>query len=81
MEPIKIVQNYGAFFDKARAGVTGPVQLKGGNNGSTVDLSSQQWTYQVSSPRSSNDPWHPALFYCYNDSSYTKISIVNEAAS
>ncbi|KAH7838837.1 hypothetical protein Vadar_031780 [Vaccinium darrowii] len=41
------LQNYGAFFDKARAGVTGPVQLKGGNNGSTVDLSSLRWTYQI----------------------------------
>lgn len=30
------------------AGVTGPVQLKGLKNGSTADLSSQQWTYQVS---------------------------------
>ncbi|KAK6163297.1 hypothetical protein DH2020_000161 [Rehmannia glutinosa] len=42
------VPNYGAFFDKTGAGVTGPVQLKGSQNGSTVvDLSSQQWTYQI----------------------------------
>ncbi|GFQ04066.1 beta-galactosidase 8 [Phtheirospermum japonicum] len=42
------LQNYGAFFDKTGAGVTGPVQLKGsGQNGSNFDLSSQQWTYQV----------------------------------
>ncbi|KAL7201941.1 hypothetical protein ACSBR1_033602 [Camellia fascicularis] len=41
------LQNYGAFFDKKGAGVTGPVKLKGVNNGSTIDLSSQQWTYQV----------------------------------
>ncbi|CAI9105117.1 OLC1v1003974C1 [Oldenlandia corymbosa var. corymbosa] len=41
------LQNYGAFFDLSGAGVTGPVQLKGLNNGSGVDLSSQQWTYQV----------------------------------
>ncbi|KAK6141933.1 hypothetical protein DH2020_024322 [Rehmannia glutinosa] len=42
------LQNYGAFFDKTGAGVTGPVQLKGSQNGSsTVDLSSQQWTYQI----------------------------------
>nr|AJQ19480.1 beta-galactosidase [Diospyros kaki] len=41
------LQNYGAFFDKTGAGVTGPVKLKGVNNGSTIDLSSQQWKYQV----------------------------------
>ncbi|KAL8496694.1 hypothetical protein ACS0TY_020394 [Phlomoides rotata] len=41
------LQNYGAFFDLVGAGVTGPVQLKGLQNGSTVDLSSQQWTYQI----------------------------------
>ncbi|KAI3706395.1 hypothetical protein L6452_24105 [Arctium lappa] len=41
------LKNYGAFFDKAGAGITGPVQLKGLKNGSTVDLSSQRWTYQV----------------------------------
>ncbi|KAK6163307.1 hypothetical protein DH2020_000171 [Rehmannia glutinosa] len=41
------LQNYGAFFDLAGAGITGPVQFKGLNNGSTVDLSSEQWTYQV----------------------------------
>lgn len=48
MELINIFQNYGAFFEKAGAGITGPVQLKAENNGSTVDLSSQHWTYQVS---------------------------------
>ncbi|KAF7119915.1 hypothetical protein RHSIM_Rhsim13G0093500 [Rhododendron simsii] len=41
------LQNYGAFFEKAGAGITGPVQLKAENNGSTVDLSSQHWTYQI----------------------------------
>ncbi|KAM7502065.1 hypothetical protein LguiB_000969 [Lonicera macranthoides] len=41
------LQNYGAFFDKTGAGITGPVQLKGLKNGTTVDLSSKQWTYQV----------------------------------
>ncbi|KAK2987762.1 hypothetical protein RJ640_016357 [Escallonia rubra] len=41
------LQNYGAFFEKRGAGVTGPVQLKGLKNGSSVDLSSQQWTYQI----------------------------------
>ncbi|KAI8004301.1 Beta-galactosidase 8 [Camellia lanceoleosa] len=41
------LQNYGAFFDKWGARVTGPVKLKGLNNGSTIDLSSQQWTYQT----------------------------------
>ncbi|KAL6967271.1 Beta-galactosidase 8 [Sarracenia purpurea var. burkii] len=41
------LQNYGAFFDLVGAGVTGPVKLKGVNNGSTIDLSSQQWTYQI----------------------------------
>ncbi|GFQ04067.1 beta-galactosidase 8 [Phtheirospermum japonicum] len=41
------LQNYGAFFDKTGAGVTGPILLKDSQNGSTVDLSSQQWTYQV----------------------------------
>ncbi|KAL2239454.1 beta-galactosidase 8 [Sesamum indicum] len=39
--------NYGAFFDTRGAGVTGPVQLKSSKNGSTIDLSSQQWTYQI----------------------------------
>ena len=43
-------QNYGAFFDKTGAGITGPVQLKGLKNGTTIDLSSQRWTYQVSLP-------------------------------
>lgn len=41
------LQNYGAFFDLTGAGVTGPVQLKGLTSGATVDLSSQQWTYQI----------------------------------
>ncbi|KAI4334419.1 hypothetical protein L6164_019116 [Bauhinia variegata] len=41
------LQNYGAFFDTWGAGITGPVQLKGLKNGGTLDLSSQQWTYQV----------------------------------
>ncbi|XP_058086630.1 beta-galactosidase 6 [Magnolia sinica] len=39
------LQNYGAFYEKTGAGVTGPVKLKG-NNGS-LDLSSNQWTYQI----------------------------------
>ncbi|GMH11972.1 hypothetical protein Nepgr_013813 [Nepenthes gracilis] len=41
------LQNYGAFFDTRGAGITGPVLLKGSTDGSSVDLSSQQWTYQV----------------------------------
>ncbi|CAL5381234.1 unnamed protein product [Camellia sinensis] len=41
------LQNYGAFFDKWGAGVTGPVKLKGLNNGSTIDLSLRPWTYQT----------------------------------
>ncbi|XP_042955373.1 beta-galactosidase 8-like isoform X3 [Carya illinoinensis] len=41
------LQNSGAFFDKTGAGITGPVKLKGIKNGTTVDLSSQEWTYQV----------------------------------
>nr|CAC44501.1 beta-galactosidase [Fragaria x ananassa] len=41
------LQNYGAFFDLVGAGITGPVQLKGSANGTTIDLSSQQWTYQI----------------------------------
>ncbi|XP_076957639.1 beta-galactosidase 8-like [Bidens hawaiensis] len=41
------LQNYGAFFDKMGAGITGPVELEGLTNGSTVDLSSQRWTYQI----------------------------------
>ncbi|XP_010253630.1 PREDICTED: beta-galactosidase 8 [Nelumbo nucifera] len=41
------LQNYGAFFDKWGAGITGPVKLKGSKNGTTVDLSSSQWTYQI----------------------------------
>ncbi|KAJ0806514.1 putative beta-galactosidase [Helianthus annuus] len=41
------LQNYGAFFDKKGAGITGPVELDGLKNGSNFDLSSQQWTYQI----------------------------------
>ncbi|KAL8057574.1 hypothetical protein ABFX02_04G192300 [Erythranthe guttata] len=41
------LKNYGAFFDEAGAGICGPVQLKGLSNGSTLDLSNEQWTYQV----------------------------------
>ncbi|KAM5584077.1 beta-galactosidase 8 [Rosa sericea] len=41
------LQNYGAFFDLEGAGITGPVQLKGSTTGTTIDLSSQQWTYQI----------------------------------
>ncbi|XP_020214604.1 beta-galactosidase 8 [Cajanus cajan] len=41
------LQNYGAFFDTWGAGITGPVILRGLKNGSTIDLSSQEWTYQV----------------------------------
>ncbi|AES88600.1 putative glycosidase [Medicago truncatula] len=41
------LQNYGAFYDTVGAGITGPVILKGLKNGSSVDLTSQQWTYQV----------------------------------
>ncbi|MED6122028.1 Beta-galactosidase 8 [Stylosanthes scabra] len=41
------LQNFGAFFDTWGAGITGPVTLKGLKNGTTIDLSSQQWTYQV----------------------------------
>lgn len=41
------LQNYGAFFDTRGAGITGPVQLRGLQNGSTADLSSYQWTYQI----------------------------------
>jgi len=43
-----VLQNYRAFFDTWGGGITGPVILKGLKNGSTVDLSFQQWTYQVS---------------------------------
>jgi hypothetical protein len=43
-----LYQNYGAFLDIMGAGITGPVKLKGIKNGTTIDLSSQQWTYQVS---------------------------------
>ncbi|KAF2300591.1 hypothetical protein GH714_014218 [Hevea brasiliensis] len=41
------LSNYGAFYDSIGAGITGPVKLVG-QNGTTVDLSSQQWTYQTS---------------------------------
>ncbi|KAL2328626.1 hypothetical protein Fmac_022053 [Flemingia macrophylla] len=41
------LQNYGSFFDTWGAGITGPVLLRGLKNGSTIDLSSRQWTYQV----------------------------------
>ncbi|CAF2165272.1 unnamed protein product [Brassica napus] len=39
--------NYGAFFDIIGAGITGPVSLNSAKTGSSMDLSSQQWTYQV----------------------------------
>lgn len=42
-----LVQNYGAFFDKVGAGITGPVRLQRSANGTTIDLASQRWTYQV----------------------------------
>lgn len=42
-----LIQNYGAYFDTLGAGITGPVLLKGSQNGSTIDLSSRKWTYQV----------------------------------
>ncbi|CAI9105115.1 OLC1v1003970C1 [Oldenlandia corymbosa var. corymbosa] len=41
------LQNYGAFFDTVGAGITGPVQFKGSGHGSILDLSSQQWKYQI----------------------------------
>ncbi|PWA55287.1 D-galactoside/L-rhamnose binding SUEL lectin domain-containing protein [Artemisia annua] len=41
------LQNYGAFFDKTGAGITGPVEFDGSKSGSTLDLSSQRWTYQI----------------------------------
>lgn len=41
------LKNYGAFFDTTGAGITGPVELEGLKNGSTIDLSSMRWTYQV----------------------------------
>ncbi|PON71842.1 Glycoside hydrolase [Parasponia andersonii] len=41
------LQNYGAFFDKTGAGITGPVKLRSAKSGTSVDLSSQQWTYQI----------------------------------
>lgn len=45
---IYLYQNYGAFYDQTGAGITGPVKLKSAKSGTSVDLSSQQWTYQVS---------------------------------
>ncbi|KAK6144403.1 hypothetical protein DH2020_021223 [Rehmannia glutinosa] len=39
--------NYGAYYDKKGAGITGPVQLKSSQNGSIIDLSLEQWTYQI----------------------------------
>ncbi|EYU36194.1 hypothetical protein MIMGU_mgv1a001958mg [Erythranthe guttata] len=41
------LQNYGAYYDKVGAGITGPVQLKNSQNGSIADLSLKQWTYQI----------------------------------
>ncbi|KAK9153441.1 hypothetical protein Sjap_000921 [Stephania japonica] len=41
------LQNYGAFYDKTGAGITGPVKLKGTKNGTDIDLSSNSWTYQI----------------------------------
>ncbi|RDX95477.1 hypothetical protein CR513_22001, partial [Mucuna pruriens] len=36
------------FSDTWDVGITGPVILEGLKNGSTIDLSSQQWSYQSS---------------------------------
>lgn len=63
------LQNYGAFFELKGAGITGPVKLEGLKNGTTVDLSSLQWTYQIglkgeeSGLSSGNSQWvtQPAL--------------------
>ncbi|XP_019177910.1 PREDICTED: beta-galactosidase 8-like isoform X2 [Ipomoea nil] len=41
------LQNYGGHFDLKGAGITGPVQLKDSKSGSSIDLSSQKWTYQI----------------------------------
>ncbi|ESW04192.1 hypothetical protein PHAVU_011G074300 [Phaseolus vulgaris] len=41
------LQNYGAFFETWGAGITGPVILKGLKNGTSLDLSSQKWAYQI----------------------------------
>lgn len=41
------LQNYGSFFDLVGAGITGPVKLKNAKSGAALDLSSQQWTYQI----------------------------------
>ncbi|WVZ01924.1 hypothetical protein V8G54_022730 [Vigna mungo] len=41
------LKNYGAFFDTAGAGITGPVILKSLTDGNSLDLSSQNWTYQI----------------------------------
>ncbi|KAJ4970437.1 hypothetical protein NE237_003536 [Protea cynaroides] len=40
------LQNYGAFFDQKGAGITGPVKF-GSKNGTSIDLSSSQWIYQI----------------------------------
>ncbi|CAL0304087.1 unnamed protein product [Lupinus luteus] len=60
------LQNYGAFFEETGAGITGPVTLKGLKNGSTIDLSSRKWTFQVglkgeelSLPNGSYGQWKP----------------------
>ncbi|EOY33043.1 Beta-galactosidase 8 isoform 4 [Theobroma cacao] len=51
------LQNYGAFFDLVGAGITGPVKLNGLKNGSSIDLSSQQWMYQTNfDAPAGNDP-------------------------
>ncbi|KAF7805570.1 beta-galactosidase 8-like [Senna tora] len=41
------LQNSGAFFDRAGAGITGPVILNGLKNGSSLNLTSYHWTYQI----------------------------------
>ncbi|CAN6479316.1 unnamed protein product [Victoria cruziana] len=40
------LQNYGAFFDKRGAGITGPVTFMDIQS-HTIDLSKKRWTYQV----------------------------------
>lgn len=46
-EFLALLQNYGSFFDKAGAGIDGPVSLIEVIGSERVDLSSQKWTYQV----------------------------------
>lgn len=61
------------------AGITGPVTLKSAKSGSSIDLASQQWTYQVRyniSPFDLNQPQESLVIFTAPTSVYQNLTIV-----